>query len=271
LATIQRLGLSVDQKLILIHDLHYSHKGVEVRDFCEANNIILIFIPAGCTDIIQMCDVGLNKTFKNGVLLAFVAYVNGKFTAHVESNPNDMFKLDLKLSVMKPLLPGFVKAGIAAMSTIAMKSVIRNCFLNNGMVKKAKTDAALVDGRALLAKDDTPTVGEEVDDDLGPVEEAGIDGEQEFEIEVDDAVDADEEVNGDEEVPLHALPNPIPEVAPQSALHPCIHVNINNPPTTRKPSYSYEMVNEDVWNDGGIVDSTNIVGGKRKRVAKSYN
>jgi hypothetical protein len=189
LATIKRLGLSVDQKIILIHDLHYSHKGDAVRDYCTANNIIMVFVPAGCTDIIQMCDVALNKTFKNAVSLAFVSYVNNKFIEHTDCNPNDIFKLNMALSIMKPLLPGFVQSGIAAMSTTAMKAVIRNCFLTNGLVKEARTPAALQSARALLAVDNTPTVGEEVECDLGAVDEDSADGEQEFVVEIGEGGD----------------------------------------------------------------------------------
>ena len=43
------------------------------------------------------------------------------------------------------------------------------------------------------------------------------------------------------------------------------NVTIANP----KPSYAYEVVRNE-WNDGGMVDNANVVGGKRKRVAKSY-
>ena len=277
LLTIQRLGLPGDQKCILIHDLHFSHKGDEVIELCKANNIIPLYIPAGCTDIMQMCDIVLNKPFKNAISTAFINYVADKFVQHEASEALGLFTLDLALSIMKPLLPTFVKTAMSALSTPSMKKTIRKCFSNDGLVKEARTPEALVAARALLAVDNAPINGEELQPDLGPIAEEDDEGDQEFLVEVQ----ADEEVNGDEEVPLHAPANPIPEVAPQSALHPCIHiggganntynVNINNPPTTRKPSYSYEMVNEDVWNDGGIVDSANIVGGKRKRVAKSYD
>lgn len=60
-ATIARLGLSIDQKMILILDLHYSHKDKVVLAFLIECHIIPVYIPAGCTDLHQVCDVVVNK------------------------------------------------------------------------------------------------------------------------------------------------------------------------------------------------------------------
>ena len=68
-----------------------------------------------------------------------------------------------------------------------MKSAIRKCFLTDGLVTEARTNEALELGRALLAKDNTPTTGEEVESYLGPIET--VDSEQdlqEFNVEIGD-------------------------------------------------------------------------------------
>jgi hypothetical protein len=273
LAVIQRLGLPDDQKCILIHDLHYSHQGDAVRDYCKANNIILIFVPAGCTDIMQMCDVALNKVFKNGLSVAFVQYVNDMFIEHTTKNPGVIFSLNLALSVLKPLLPKFVKAGIAAMSTTAMKDVIRKCFLNHGLVAEARTPRALTTARELLAVDNTPIVGEELESDLGPLDEGDIDGDQEFLI---DTTDANEDENVEEVNPTQAVvptpdvPAPPVTVNIKGGNNNTYNVNIHNNVTVHpRPSYAYEVVTDE-WNDGGMVDNGNVVNGKRRRIAKSY-
>ena len=46
-------------------------------------------------------------------------------------------------------------------------------------MKEARTPAALVAAMDLIAKDNTPIVGEEVESDLGPVEDDSVVGEQE--------------------------------------------------------------------------------------------
>jgi hypothetical protein len=51
--TFEALGLDKNKKTLLKLDLPYSHKTPEVLAFCKANNICLLFVPAGCTDLIQ--------------------------------------------------------------------------------------------------------------------------------------------------------------------------------------------------------------------------
>ena len=63
-ATITRLGLPVDQKMILKLDLHYSHKDKEVLALMKQMNILPLFVPAGCTDIMQECDTVINTVIK---------------------------------------------------------------------------------------------------------------------------------------------------------------------------------------------------------------
>jgi len=168
-ATVQRLKLPADQKCVLIHDLHFSHQGADVVDFCNANNILLVYVPAGCTDIMQMCDKVLNKPYKNAITKAFIEYVNGKFEEHTASGDDGLFSLNMALSVMKPVLPIFVQTAMEALSTTAMKDVIRECFLEDGLVRRARTLDALVAARVLLAADNEPVVGEELQPDLDPL------------------------------------------------------------------------------------------------------
>ena len=59
-----RHGLPDDQWILLFHDLHYSHKDKKVLQFMKQNKIAHVYIPAGCTDIRQICDVVLNSPFK---------------------------------------------------------------------------------------------------------------------------------------------------------------------------------------------------------------
>ena len=169
--TVKKLNLPPDQKCILILDLHFSHKGDAVRDFCKAKDIELVYIPAGCTDIFQVCDVLLNKPYKNALCKAFIEYVTGKFADHLEKKTDQLFSLNMAVSTMKPLLPGFVSKGVAALCTPAMKTAIRKCFLINGMVSTARTTEALAIATELLKANNEPPQGEEVEIDAGPVEE----------------------------------------------------------------------------------------------------
>ena len=101
LATIQRLNLESDQKMVFILDLHYSHKEPTVLEMLASNDIIPIYIPAGCTDLHQVCDVVINKPYKNGVTAKFVDYATSEYQKWAaEPTRSDFFKLNLAGSVM---------------------------------------------------------------------------------------------------------------------------------------------------------------------------
>jgi len=110
-------------------------------------------------------------------------------------------------------------------------------------------------------------VGEEVESHLGPLGEGGIDGEQEFLI---DTTDANEDENIGEVnpttavVPTPNVPAPPVTVNIEGGSHNTYNVNIhNNAAVHPRPSYAYEVVNDE-WNDGGMVDNANVVNGKRR-------
>ena len=50
--TIHTLGLPVEQYCILKMDLHFSHKTEAALELMRNHNILPLFVPAGCTDII---------------------------------------------------------------------------------------------------------------------------------------------------------------------------------------------------------------------------
>ena len=73
--TIARLNPPLDQKAIGVHDLHYSHKDTNVLEFIKENTLISLYIPAGCTDIMQTTDTVGNIPFKVGLQAAFQDYL----------------------------------------------------------------------------------------------------------------------------------------------------------------------------------------------------
>lgn len=127
--------------MLLILDLHYSHHDQIVKNLLHANNIIGIYIPAGCTNFYQVCDVVVNKPYKNGVTAAFVDYVSNEYIVWnncIDRTSDDLFILSMKSSVMKPLIPSFVTLGIKCLKTEKMKTCIQNCYNKEGLVGVAK-------------------------------------------------------------------------------------------------------------------------------------
>ena len=122
---IQELGLPENQVTIVKHDLHFTHKDEKVLQFLRENRIYPLFVPAGCTDVIQECDVVVNKPFKNAVRAAFRDHLDGLFRVHKQKGlPLTEFPPKLIMGTLKPFLTGFVQKGILAIKIPEMKLCI---------------------------------------------------------------------------------------------------------------------------------------------------
>jgi DDE superfamily endonuclease len=111
---IRALGLPANQRTILKHDLHFTHKDAEVLAYLKANFICPLYVPAGCTDVIQECDVVVNKPFKNAVRSAFRDHLDTLFRAHLAAgNPPIEFVPKLTMGALKPFLTAFVEKGFS--------------------------------------------------------------------------------------------------------------------------------------------------------------
>jgi hypothetical protein len=177
LKTIERLSLSDQQKMIVIlEDLHYSHKDPAVLALMGAMNIIPIYVPAGCTDLHQVCDRVVNKPYKSGVVSSFVDYVLSEmyltWNQRENQTPNDVFHLCLAGSVMKPLIPGYVERGMAAIDTQLMKEVIKTSFYIDAFLKEARMSETYAAAKLQypVPIDEIPIPEErEAEEDTGPV------------------------------------------------------------------------------------------------------
>jgi hypothetical protein len=139
---LQDLELPANHYMILILDLHYSHKDEDKSlKILSDNNIVPIFIPAGCTDQIKVLDVCCNKPFKVAIKKAFRDYVHLKFTEFVDANAGrpEQFVVPLNALAIKPQLPAFVAKGIAALKTPQMKATIVECFKKEGCLTIASS------------------------------------------------------------------------------------------------------------------------------------
>jgi len=122
-------------------DLHYSHKDPAVIALLKVSNIIVVFIPAGCTDLHQVCDVVVNKPYKNGVTSAFVDHCSAQYDNWKSlNNPSSVFSINLAMSAMKPLMQTFVDKGLATLTAQRMQECIKACFLKEGLVELARGD-----------------------------------------------------------------------------------------------------------------------------------
>ena len=133
---IKELSLREKQVTILNHDLHFTDKDEKVVQFLRENYIYPLFVPAGCTDVIQECDsdVVVNKPFKTAVRSAFRDHLDKLFQVHKDKGlPLIEFSPKLTMGALKPFLTGFVQQGIQALKTPEMKLCIKTSFANDGL------------------------------------------------------------------------------------------------------------------------------------------
>jgi hypothetical protein len=131
---IKELNLPEKRATILKHDLHFTHKDEKVLQFLRENYIYPLFVPAGCTDVIQECDVVVNIPFKTAVRSAFRDHLDKLFEVHKDKGlPLIEFSPKLTMGALKPFLTGFVQQGIQALKTPEMKLCIKTSFANDGL------------------------------------------------------------------------------------------------------------------------------------------
>jgi len=116
-------------KALLIWDLHYSHFDESVLKALSDNDFLVCFVPAGCTDEMQVLDTAVNKPYKNGVKNGFRRYLSNEYDIHIAAGfPPNSFNPILTVGTMKEQLPAFVEAGLASIQTDVMKQSIRDAW-----------------------------------------------------------------------------------------------------------------------------------------------
>jgi hypothetical protein len=70
--TIERLGLTAEQKMLWIIDVWSVHISDAFRSWMKGNfhNILILYIPPNCTSKLQPQDVAVQKPFKSAVKVA---------------------------------------------------------------------------------------------------------------------------------------------------------------------------------------------------------
>jgi hypothetical protein len=106
LKKLLELDLDEDSKLIWLLDCWSVHMSSEFIDWIKEVHptILLIFIPANCTSIYQPADVILQRPFKHGFRQQFDNHSTKSIGKKLDEKALTDVKLDMKMSVLKPLL-----------------------------------------------------------------------------------------------------------------------------------------------------------------------
>ena len=171
-------------------DLHYSHFEASVLELLKEKFILPVFIPAGCTDLHQVLDVVVNKSYKSGVTEEFMSFLNRTHARqYMDPKWDGIFRIDLRSSYMKPLIPHLVMKGIEKVSTADMRNTIARSFQVHALVEEARRIDTIEEAMAVL--------GDDVDDTDGIFEEEAAVGmrccsDESFAQEDDDMNDDDD-------------------------------------------------------------------------------
>jgi hypothetical protein len=176
--------------MILKLDLHYSHKDPEVLALMHLMNILPLFVPAGCTDIMQECGTVMNKPFKNAMKAEFRDHLHRDFEKFCRENPEKRpseWAPHLNLGDLKSRIVSFVEAGLRALETPEMRNAIIKAFAEDGRFREIRSEEMQSAARMeLLTKRMAELVF--VPDD---VEENREDEEQALAADIDDDSDSD--------------------------------------------------------------------------------
>lgn len=102
----------------------------------ECNNILVVRVPANCTNRLQPLDLSVNKAIKDCLKSKFQGWYAEQITQQLKEKPTEVRPADLRLSVMKPLGAKWL---IDAVSEIKVRrELIVNGFHNAGISEAVK-------------------------------------------------------------------------------------------------------------------------------------
>jgi hypothetical protein len=133
---LAELSLPLDTWVILVHDMHYSHLAQKVRDFLKDKHIAHVYIPAGCTDLRQICDVVINKFFKAEVRNEFRETIHKSCNDHINAglDPKD-WEPNLQFQHIRNQLPLWVNRAISKCRT-QLRSSIKTSALKDALLEQ---------------------------------------------------------------------------------------------------------------------------------------
>jgi hypothetical protein len=96
-----KLGLPLSQKSIWQIDVWSVHRSAEFRNWMKTHhpNIILDFVPGGCTSVWQACDTGIQWIFKHSLKWSYHEDVLSAILKQIEDNAGTI-QVDKHLGIL---------------------------------------------------------------------------------------------------------------------------------------------------------------------------
>jgi hypothetical protein len=105
----EKLGLPESQKSIWQIDVWSVHRSKEFRGWMKAHhpNIIMHYVPAGCTGVFQACDVGIQRIFKHSLKRSYHQDVVAEILDQIDGG-NETIIVEKKLGVLRDRSVGWL-------------------------------------------------------------------------------------------------------------------------------------------------------------------
>ena len=97
------LKLSPKQAALALFDVFRGQQTERISTLPEENNIIVVPIPANCTDRLQSMDLSVNKAVKEFMRSRFREWYVNEVQKQLDDGVQQIMPVDLKMSTMKPL------------------------------------------------------------------------------------------------------------------------------------------------------------------------
>jgi len=99
----EQLKVKQSQKSLAIFDVFAAHRVEEFLDKLKDNNILVIFVPAGCTGDLQPLDVAVNDDFKRDLKGQFINWYSEEVEKALKNGDDiEQVNVDLSTSRVKP-------------------------------------------------------------------------------------------------------------------------------------------------------------------------
>ena len=93
------------QKAVLLLDCWNVHLAAEFREWVAATypEVVILYIPAGCTPIGQPCDIAVQRPFKHAITGAFNEWSMNSIVTQMRAGAKvEQLSMDLRISNLKP-------------------------------------------------------------------------------------------------------------------------------------------------------------------------
>ena len=98
------LELPATQKAILLFDVFAAHRVESVLSKLDENNMLVVFIPPNCTDMLQPLNISVNKPLKAEIKRCFVNWYYNELNVQLDNGiPIEAVNIQMPISKMKPL------------------------------------------------------------------------------------------------------------------------------------------------------------------------